>query len=413
MSQSTNGAGMTRVRCDGVKKARIIENNITRKTLSFLIILTFLKLHISETLCLLEVYKLSGRFVTTYQLLSRWQNNLEFFLFAFCRTNNQQIITKCNWPCYEAAELTRLSEEITEHCFHHKEDFRKSGISPKEREAFCVKLQDIRQIRNTVAHHEAVSASTIRQYAKSTLGVLKIVRQLGGKRFEKAYGKPLDQLLDSFWEVESNKEAVLPLDPLKLCYGREITESLLADVKTTNDTKPVMEQISGTRRRAINIETMIESFQAAEDKRAANQQLELRKKEAAAEKRAANQRLNLQNKEAAEERRAANKQLNVQNKKAAEEKRAANEQLNLQRKEDADKKRAANEQLNLQNKEAAEEKRAANHQQLNLQNKEAAEAKELLTSGSSSTKRVEAKRKRKERREQNTSRSELKKKEIK
>lgn len=153
--------------------------------------MNFLRHHGSKTLYLLKVYCLSGRFITSHQLLSRWQRNLEFFLFGFCRTNNKQIITKFNWPCYEAAELTQLSEEITEHCFHHKKDFKKSGISPAQREAFCSKLQDIRQIRNTVAHHQAVNAKTIRWFAQSTLGVLTTVRQLGGRCFEEAYGEPV------------------------------------------------------------------------------------------------------------------------------------------------------------------------------------------------------------------------------
>jgi hypothetical protein len=141
--------------------------------------------------------------------------------------------------------------------------------------------------------------------------------------------------------VESNeaKAAILPLDPLKLCYGKEITESLLADVKIRNDIEPIMEQISGKQRRAINIETTIASFQAAEDKRTANQQFELQKKEAAAEKRAANQQLNLQKKEAAEEKRATNQQPKlckkeaVANNKAEERREQRSNRRKLNKKE--------------------------------------------------------------------------------
>ncbi|KFY22272.1 hypothetical protein V491_02852 [Pseudogymnoascus sp. VKM F-3775] len=321
-----------------------------------------------------DLSEASRKFVTSHQLLSRWQRSLEFFLFAFCRTNNQEIIAKYNWPCYEAAELSHLSEEITELCFHRKKDFKKSGISPEQREAFCSKLQDIRQIRNTVAHHQAVDARTIRRYAQSTLGVLKTVRKLGGKCFEEEYGKPLDQLLDSFWEVETNNTGavLLPLDPLKLCYGRDITESLLADIRTRNGIEPIMEQISGKQRRALNIETMIESFQAADEKRAANQQLNLQRKEVADKKRAANQQLNLQQKEAADEKRAANRQFNLQQKKDADEKRAANWKLNLQQKEAADEERAERMQrAKDQQKEAADEERAEKTQRVKDQQKEA------------------------------------------
>ncbi|KFZ16874.1 hypothetical protein V501_02027 [Pseudogymnoascus sp. VKM F-4519 (FW-2642)] len=209
----------------------------------------------------------SQKFLASYRLLSRWQRNLEFYLFAFCRINNPQIIVQCNWPCHEAAELTRLSKKIKEHCSHHTRDFEKSGISVDEREHFYTELQEIRKLRNTVVHREVVDAATIERYKGSALGVLQIVRRLGGKDFEEAYGKSLDHLLHSFCEVESAPEAVVSyLYPLNIRCGQGI--------KTAME-----EQISARRRRAINIDKMMEDFQVAQEKRAANQQRALQQKE--------------------------------------------------------------------------------------------------------------------------------------
>lgn len=136
-----------------------------------------------------------SRFLTSYYLVSRWQHNLEFFLFNFCRIKTPKIIAECHWPCHEAAELTRLSEKITEYyCFHHKRNFEKSGISAEERERFCAELWEIRQLRNAAVHRVPLNATTIKRYARSALGVLKIVRRLGGKGFEEAYGESVSRV---------------------------------------------------------------------------------------------------------------------------------------------------------------------------------------------------------------------------
>ncbi|OBT54043.1 hypothetical protein VE04_07614 [Pseudogymnoascus sp. 24MN13] len=157
--------------------------------------------------------------------------------------------------------------KIKEHCSHHTRDFEKSGISVDERDHFYTELQEIRKLRNTVVHREVVDAATIERYKGSALGVLQIVRRLGGKDFEEAYGKSLDHLLHSFCEVESAPEAVVShLYPLNIRCGQGI--------KTAME-----EQISARRRRAINIDKMMEDFQVAQGKRAANQQRALQQKE--------------------------------------------------------------------------------------------------------------------------------------
>jgi hypothetical protein len=132
----------------------------------------------------------SHRFQMTYYLLCRWQTELEFFLYQFCKTAAPGLIDDCHWSCPEAAELTRLSEEVTEFfCFHHKTIFKQCGISEQDRESFCCELQETRQIRHFAVHRVDVNAATINKYAKCALNVLGTVKRLGGQGFEKDHGE--------------------------------------------------------------------------------------------------------------------------------------------------------------------------------------------------------------------------------
>ncbi|CAG7950831.1 unnamed protein product [Penicillium salamii] len=161
----------------------------------------------------------------TYHLLCRWQTELEFFLYQFCKTSAPGLIDDCHWSCPEAAELTRLSEEITEFfCFHHKTIFKECGISEQERESFCCELQEIRQIRHFAVHRVDVNAATTKKYAKYALNVLSTIKRLGGQDFEKDHGEAvcpvpfsshydnrspryelqLDRFVNSFWETEGH-----------------------------------------------------------------------------------------------------------------------------------------------------------------------------------------------------------------
>ncbi|KAF5865939.1 hypothetical protein ETB97_001515 [Aspergillus alliaceus] len=118
------------------------------------------------------------------------------------RANAPQLLSECHWTCPEAAELTRLTEKITEHfCFHHKRTFRSHGISEEERESFCTKLQEIRQIRNFAVHRVALNASTLRRYAKITLDVLRLLQRLGGEEFRNLFNDPMAE------DYEASKKA--------------------------------------------------------------------------------------------------------------------------------------------------------------------------------------------------------------
>jgi hypothetical protein len=58
-------------------------------------------------------------------------------LYQFCQIAAPRLVDECHWSCPEVAELSRLSEQITEYfCFHHKQVFQAHGISETEREAF-------------------------------------------------------------------------------------------------------------------------------------------------------------------------------------------------------------------------------------------------------------------------------------
>jgi hypothetical protein len=100
------------------------------------------------------------------------------------------LVDECHWPSPEAAELSRLSEKVTEYfCFHHKVTFQACGISEKERESFCSNLHGIRQIRHCAVHRVAVNAATMGKYAKSAQNVLAILKRMGGTEFEEAFGR--------------------------------------------------------------------------------------------------------------------------------------------------------------------------------------------------------------------------------
>ncbi|KAJ5686450.1 hypothetical protein N7536_009069 [Penicillium majusculum] len=161
----------------------------------------------------------------TYHLLCRWQTELEFFLYQLCKTAAPGLIDDCHWSCPEAAELTRLSEKVTEFfCFHHKTIFKDCGISEQERESFCSELQEIRQIRHCAVHRDNVNAATINKYAKCVLNVLDTIKRLGGQGFRKDHGEAvcpipfpshynnrsprhelqLDHFVNSLWETEGH-----------------------------------------------------------------------------------------------------------------------------------------------------------------------------------------------------------------
>lgn len=142
------------------------------------------------------------RFIVSYRLLSRWQNQLEYFLYQFCKTHAPQILVDCHWSCPEAAELTQLTEKFTEFfCFHNKPVFRNHGVSEEERESFCTKLQRVRWIRNLAVHRVNPSVYTIRRYANDALDVLRIVQRLGNETFRISFESPVSLNLICLAEV--------------------------------------------------------------------------------------------------------------------------------------------------------------------------------------------------------------------
>jgi hypothetical protein len=65
-------------------------------------------------------------------------------------------------------------------------------MSEKDQSLFCTELEAIRQVQNKAVHREAVSELDLKHYANCALGVLKTVRQLGGRDFEEAHGKSVN-----------------------------------------------------------------------------------------------------------------------------------------------------------------------------------------------------------------------------
>lgn len=127
------------------------------------------------------------RFLACHKLLSRWQSELEYYLYCFCKATAPQILDKSNWTCAEAAELTKLTEKITEYfCFYHKQYFNSQGMSPQEQELFCVRLQEVCQVQNFTVHRVMLHTATIQKYARIITGLLGTIIRLGGEDFQQS-----------------------------------------------------------------------------------------------------------------------------------------------------------------------------------------------------------------------------------
>lgn len=110
-------------------------------------------------------------------------------MYHLCRVVAPALAEESHWSCSEAAELSQLSEKVTEYfCFRHKNLFRARGISDCERESFCSDLHTIRQIRHCAVHRVVVNATTIAKYARSAHNVLAILKRLGGTEFQNVHG---------------------------------------------------------------------------------------------------------------------------------------------------------------------------------------------------------------------------------
>ncbi|KAB8069059.1 hypothetical protein BDV29DRAFT_183508 [Aspergillus leporis] len=224
-----------------------------------------------------------NRFLFCYRLLSRWQNQLEYFLYHFCKTTAPQLLSECHWSCPEAAELSRLTEKITEYfCFHHKRNFSSRGISEQERESFCTKLQEIRQIRNFAVHRVTLNTNTIRRYAKIALDVLRLVQRLGGEGFRKSFNDPLNQLIETFWDIDNNTWPNMVFRDYPVTeIEKKCAENLSRrEQKEINLRRGIEDQKLAAQKRSNNIARMAEDFEAskkAEDTRRCQDQQEKEK----------------------------------------------------------------------------------------------------------------------------------------
>ncbi|KAB8231334.1 cell envelope integrity protein TolA [Aspergillus alliaceus] len=197
---------------------------------------------------------------------SRWQNRLEYFLYHFCRANAPQLLSECHWTCPEAAELTRLTEKITEHfCFHHKRTFKSHGISEEERESFCTKLQEIRQIRNFAVHRVALNTSTLRRYAKITLDVLRLLQRLGGQEFRNLFNDPLNCLIETIWETDNNIWANMVFRDISITQSmqKDTENPSRREQKEMNLKRAIEDQKRAAQKRSNNIVQMAEDYEAS------------------------------------------------------------------------------------------------------------------------------------------------------
>ncbi|KAL4744734.1 uncharacterized protein BDW70DRAFT_154467 [Aspergillus foveolatus] len=177
-----------------------------------------------------------NKFLVCHQLLSRWQVELEYYLYYFCKATAPQLLLQNDWSCAEAAELTILTKKITEYfCFHHKQVFSSHGISAQERESFCAKLQEVRQIRNFAVHRVTLHTSTLQKYARVVQEVLGLLRRLGGENFQQSCTNRVSQPTKPFSEAE----------------------------KELNIEQAIQKQRLAAQKRANNISLMIEEFQAS------------------------------------------------------------------------------------------------------------------------------------------------------
>ncbi|OJJ89275.1 cell envelope integrity protein TolA [Aspergillus glaucus CBS 516.65] len=202
------------------------------------------------------------RFLAIYRLLSKWQNQLEYFLYQFCKTHAPQLLVDCHWSCPEEAELTQLSEKFTEYfCFHNKRVFRDHGVSEEERESFCTKLQSVRRIRNSAVHRVHPSAYTIRSYANDALDVLKIVQRLGNEEFKKSFNNPLNEIIQTFWEI--NNDGIMASQGHPVAQTKPECIPLLPKMeqKEVNMKRGLEDQKIAAQRKAFNIAKAAEDFE--------------------------------------------------------------------------------------------------------------------------------------------------------
>ncbi|KAL3430025.1 hypothetical protein BDV09DRAFT_189622 [Aspergillus tetrazonus] len=221
-----------------------------------------------------------NKFLVCHQLLSRWQVELEYYLYYFCKATAPQLLLQSGWSCAEAAELTILTEKITEYfCFHHKQFFSSHGISAQERESFCAKLQEVRQIRNFAVHRTTLHTNTLQKYARAVQEVLGLLRRLGGEIFQQS--------------CTNRVKMVQRVEGLPRRKQKEL-----------NIEQAIQKQRLAAQTRASNISLMVEEFQASKRARDTRRHRNQQQNKDAERRRAERAEKAMREQEEAEHRRA-------------------------------------------------------------------------------------------------------------
>ncbi|KAH8693581.1 hypothetical protein BGW36DRAFT_207485 [Talaromyces proteolyticus] len=310
-----------------------------------------------------------NKFLICHQLLSKWQNELEYYLYYFCKITAPQLLDESGWCCVEAAELTRLTEKITEHfCFHHKRTFSSHGISEQERESFCVRLQEVRQIRNLAVHRVTLHTSTIQRYARIVQGILGPLKRIGGGEFSKSCNDRMNRFIETLWDTENNKSRDIELSTIVETNAIRGIESLSrSEQKRLNIERAIEEQKLAAQRQAVNTSRMAEDFQISkrikimrirqiqQDK----ENSEVRKKERFDKDRKQQEDANLRRAERAEKVRKQQEDANLRRAERAEKVRKQQEDANLRRAERAEKARKQQESAELRKVQIAEKLKKA------------------------------------------------------
>lgn len=199
--------------------------------------------------------------------------------------------------------MTRLSEKITEYyCFHRKSAFQSRGISEQERESFCTKLQQVRQIRNFAVHRVMLKADTIRRYAKITIDVLVFTQRLGNSEYQALFTGPvskspytpqvnnlgltelkLNRFIETFWEASDSYQPEMIFQNYQATETSKTSEENFSNMekRESNLNTTIEAQQIAAQRKASNVKKMIEAFENSKKSKMSRQDRAEREKEVA------------------------------------------------------------------------------------------------------------------------------------
>ncbi|KAL4806629.1 hypothetical protein BDV18DRAFT_159799 [Aspergillus unguis] len=279
-------------------------------------------------------------------------DELEYFFYWFCKTTAPHLLDESNWPCVEAAELTRLTEKITEYfCFHHKQLFSDCGISPHERHSFRVELQEVCKIRHFAVHRDTLNRNTIQKYARIVQRLLGTLRRLGGERFYQSCSSRLDHFNETFLDVQDIEyEQMDPSDAKSISPETDLPKSKRKEIHLE---QALETQKLAAQRKASNSAQMAEAFQASKRTRDANRDQNQKDKEKAELCRA----------ERAERARKQVEEANIKRTERAEKVREQQGNAELRKAERAERARKQEEKASIKRSKKAENTEEARKQQ--------------------------------------------------